>query len=52
MHAAVPPQVEYEPTELGHGPPRPVKGLAGSLVHRPQIDAARRERDAKADMPS
>ncbi|MFA7762220.1 winged helix-turn-helix transcriptional regulator [Streptomyces sp. NPDC048723] len=53
VHATVPPQVEYELTDLGHSLTRLVKGLADwSLAHRPQIEAARREWDAKADMPS
>jgi DNA-binding HxlR family transcriptional regulator len=53
VYPTVPPQVEYELTELGHSLTRLVKALADwSLVHRPHIEAARREWDAKADMPS
>lgn len=53
VYPTVPPQVEYELTDIGHSLTRLVKGLADwSLVHRPQIDAARREWDAKAGMPS
>ncbi|GGP84958.1 MULTISPECIES: winged helix-turn-helix transcriptional regulator [Streptomyces] len=53
VHATVPPQVDYELTDLGHSLTRLVKGLADwSLAHRPRIEAARREWDAKADMPS
>ncbi|MFJ3977557.1 hypothetical protein [Streptomyces sp. NPDC090021] len=38
---------------LGHSLTRLVKGLADwSLEHRPRIEAARREWDAKADVPS
>ncbi|MFG2481237.1 winged helix-turn-helix transcriptional regulator [Streptomyces virginiae] len=53
VHATVPPQVEYELTDLGRSLTGLVKGLADwSLAHRPQIEAARRDWDAKADMPS
>lgn len=53
VYPTVPPQVEYELTGLGHSLTHLVKGLADwSLAHRPQIEAARREWDAKADMPS
>ncbi|MFE9633165.1 winged helix-turn-helix transcriptional regulator [Streptomyces sp. NPDC006463] len=53
VHPTVPPQVEYELTELGHSLTVLVKGLADwSLAHRPRIEAARRAWDAKADMPS
>ncbi|WP_412077577.1 winged helix-turn-helix transcriptional regulator [Streptomyces xanthophaeus] len=53
VYPTVPPQVEYELTELGHSLTRLVKALADwSLVHRPEIEAARAEWDAKADMPS
>uniref|UniRef100_A0AAU2JSN5 Helix-turn-helix transcriptional regulator n=1 Tax=Streptomyces sp. NBC_00049 TaxID=2903617 RepID=A0AAU2JSN5_9ACTN len=53
VHATVPPQVEYELTGLGHSLTHLIKGLADwSLAHRPRIEAARREWDAKADMPS
>ncbi|MEU9373543.1 helix-turn-helix domain-containing protein [Streptomyces sp. NPDC048255] len=53
VYPTVPPQVEYELTELGHSLTCLVKALADwSLVHRPEIEAARAEWDAKADMPS
>ncbi|MFF4386180.1 MULTISPECIES: winged helix-turn-helix transcriptional regulator [unclassified Streptomyces] len=53
VHATVPPQVEYELTDLGRSLTLLVKGLADwSLAHRARIEAARREWDAKADMPS
>ncbi|MCB5181040.1 winged helix-turn-helix transcriptional regulator [Streptomyces antimicrobicus] len=53
VHPTVPPQVEYELTELGHSLTHLVKNLADwSLANRPRIEAARREWDAKADMPS
>ncbi|MFG2983277.1 winged helix-turn-helix transcriptional regulator [Streptomyces sp. NPDC048258] len=53
VYPTVPPQVEYELTDLGHSLTLLVKGLADwSLAHRPRIEAARREWDAKADMPS
>ncbi|MCX4527266.1 MULTISPECIES: helix-turn-helix domain-containing protein [unclassified Streptomyces] len=53
VYPTVPPQVEYELTPLGHSLTHLIKGLADwSLVHRPQIEAARRAWDATADMPS
>ncbi|MFI8391188.1 winged helix-turn-helix transcriptional regulator [Streptomyces sp. NPDC085540] len=53
VHATVPPQVEYELTDLGRSLTLLVKGLADwSLAHRARIEAARRKWDAKADMPS
>ncbi|MFD7093773.1 winged helix-turn-helix transcriptional regulator [Streptomyces xanthophaeus] len=53
VYPTVPPQVEYALTGLGHSLTLLVRGLADwSLAHRPEIEAARQEWDAKADMPS
>ncbi|MFJ3922824.1 winged helix-turn-helix transcriptional regulator [Streptomyces sp. NPDC090022] len=48
VHPTVPPQVEYELTELGHSLTHLVRALADwSLAHRPRIEAARRAWDAR-----
>ncbi|MBB1243672.1 helix-turn-helix transcriptional regulator [Streptomyces durbertensis] len=48
VYATVPPQVEYELTELGHSLTHLVKALADwSIAHRPAIAAAREEWDAE-----
>ncbi|GHI88932.1 hypothetical protein Sxan_62960 [Streptomyces xanthophaeus] len=53
VYPTVPPQVEYALTGLGHSLTLLVRGLADwSLAHCPEIEAARQEWDAKADMPS
>ncbi|EPH40404.1 helix-turn-helix domain-containing protein [Streptomyces aurantiacus] len=49
VHPTVPPQVEYELTELGHSLTHLVKTLADwSIAHRPDIAAARRAYDGRA----
>ncbi|GGO43682.1 MULTISPECIES: winged helix-turn-helix transcriptional regulator [Streptomyces] len=49
VYPTVPPQVEYELTDLGHSLTHLVKSLADwSIAHRPDIAAAREAYDGKA----
>ena len=44
----IPPRVDYELTELGHGLSNPVKALgAWAHAHRPEIESARAKFDGK-----
>lgn len=48
VHPTIPPQVEYELTEMGHSLTHLVKTLADwSIAHRPAIAAAREAWDAE-----
>ncbi|WJV47615.1 winged helix-turn-helix transcriptional regulator [Streptomyces flavofungini] len=49
VHPTIPPQVEYELTEMGHSLTHLVKSLADwSIAHRPAIAKAREKYDARS----
>ncbi|GGV40106.1 winged helix-turn-helix transcriptional regulator [Streptomyces spectabilis] len=50
VHPTIPPQVEYELTEMGHSLTHLIKSLADwSIAHRPAIAAARQAYDGAQD---
>ncbi|MEU2564265.1 helix-turn-helix domain-containing protein [Streptomyces longispororuber] len=52
VHPTIPPQVEYELTEMGHSLTHLIKSLADwSIAHRPAIAAAREAYDEAQGVP-
>ncbi|MCI3931707.1 winged helix-turn-helix transcriptional regulator [Streptomyces sp. AN091965] len=52
VHPTIPPQVEYELTEMGHSMTHLIKSLADwSIAHRPAIAAAREAYDGAQKAP-